>query len=231
MADDESESSDDDMADVSIVEVYSRDPVAAARAAAILKMVRGTELIRLELAPYDACFLRQNYDYIEHGHPTPGTVTPRKAARRNRISLAASAPRYGGRASSANKRLSLAELVHEAELDLAVGSPRVTTSVRAVSTVSTLDMPGALPASERQGGHQTIPSQPPIGSPSRTKAWKVNDWRDLERAYRKAQRRKAEKQRAGATSTNVRVDAEVVLTAFLQLQNIDDEDLEGEWDR
>ena len=219
--------SEDDMADVSIVEVYSRDPVAAARAAAILKMVRDMSRVGYGPLAYTKCivFFPQNYDYIEHGHPAPGTVTPRKAARRNRISLATSTPRYEGRAPSASKRLSLAELVHETELELAVGSPRMTAGMRAESLLSVLDMPGALPPSGRstkpQGRHQFMRSQDAIQSPTKTKAWKVDDWRNLERAYRKAHRRKAEKQRAGATSTDVRVDAEAVINTFLQLERMD----------
>jgi hypothetical protein len=192
---DELAAADGDTSINSVVEVSSLDPRAAARAAAILKLVRRASL-RL-----DCSLTSQNHAYIEHG-VIQSPFSPRKTPRRRSVHESA----FFDTIDSAMK-LTRDELLHEAELEIVAGRRGRSASVfstmsnataaTAATGYSELPLPGGWVRTPKRKRSRPPPQEmkdkrlapktvPPVDSSgiSRGRGWGVPEWKKLEKVFR-----------------------------------------------
>ncbi len=76
--------------------------------------------------------------------------------------------------------------------------------------------------------------QPPTPPSAHDKPWKRNDWRDLEKAYRRTERRFSklpQKSTGGTTAPKASSDPDIIIDTFMHMKGLAEEDLRGEWAR
>lgn len=156
-----------------------------------------------------AALLKMNYDYIEYGIDNKQGSQPLNQRRRS--------SRYFGSVTDTSA-ITLPELLHEAELELLDGrSSRMTSPALTEMTQATVQLPGFYPAT---------PQRPQINF----EIWSVADWRELDRCYRRIQRRADAKgkMREGETC---KISPDEVISHFLRRKQLGEEELFGQWQK
>ncbi|KAL1413431.1 hypothetical protein Q8F55_001198 [Vanrija albida] len=192
----------------SVVDITSRDPYAAARAAAILKV---------------------NYEYVEHGilpDGTPGPIT--RPLQRTAEEIAEDIANR----SMPDGTLDMASLVYDAELDLSYRADwsRSPSCFSSRAPDSPLPIPGgwgnrSSTKRKREGGHQ---------STARKKRhhdallFTRKDWSTLNTVYRSERRKWIQECDGGARHE---WDESRVVDAFIEKQQLAESDLVGRWSR
>ena len=154
-----------------VVEISSLDPKAAARAAAILKMVSALQLARSKTD-------KQNHDYIEHGIMSDSNIAD------------SSASRMSGLGANVDKE----ELLYQAELEIAEKTPgtpttpayRIMRESTAFSTASTnLPLPGAWISTPVIKRKRQEAANEPATYIANGDGWGIADWKRLEKVFKR----------------------------------------------
>jgi hypothetical protein len=158
----------------SVVEVSSLDPKAAARAAAILKLVRLYPISKMKTAD------DQNHAYIEHGDISKLGESAHPASSRRRSMHSARLDKL-----DATRREDKTELLYEAELEIVSSRrsrSRSMSRFRGVSEAATeLPLPGAWIGTPKR--KRSALANPPLHV-EQTPTWGVSQWKKLEKVFR-----------------------------------------------
>jgi hypothetical protein len=66
------------------------------------------------------------------------------------------------------------------------------------------------------------------------KPWKPNDWRELEKAYRRTERRFSKLPQRSVlekSAPKASADPDIIIDTFMHMKGLAEEDLRGEWGR